>query len=265
MPHPTANDNYSLHELAAATGATPESLGYAAGGTATPIDFEDFTIDSVTAPSINTSSLPYGSDITVTTNHTVVGQRFMSRIANRVANYNWTIDSTKWSTQSNFGYYVIVRNGFNPGGTGCSSSTTSTIGVRMYDQNFNHPATNYNTVLYTGNITQYSPPTPTVVVNSSTRPGQPCNTTPACPNGNCRGATITVTGNAGSWQGVAGGGVTHYINNALKFSSSSSPYTVTHTRDENNNLLCGSTTFTLKVANSFGCTASTTHTTPAYV
>lgn len=264
MPHPTANDNYSLHELAAATGATPESLGYAAGSTATPIDFEDFTIDSVTAPSINTSSLPYGSDVTVTTNYTAAGSRFLSKIGSRPSNYSWTT-SYRYNIQYNFGYYAIFRNNFNPQGTGCSSSFTDTIVVRFRDQNFNHPATNYNTVLATGNITQYSPPAPTVVVNSSAAPPRPCNTTPACPNGNCRGATITVTGNAGSWQGVAGGGVTHYINNALKFSSGSSPYTVTHTRDENNNLLCGSTTYTLTVVNSYGCTASTTRTTPAYV
>jgi len=267
MPHPTANDNYSLHELALATGATPESLGYAAGSTVTPIDFQDFTIDSVTAPTIDVSSLPYGSDVTVTTNYTVAGPRFLSKIGSRPSNYNWIIDTTRWSTQSNFGYYVIVRNGYNPGGTGCSSSFTDTIGVRLYDQGFNEPATNYNTVLYTGNITQYSPPAPILSQNPiwMTAPQRPCNTSPACPNGNCRGATIRVVGGAGDYQGVPGGGVTHYINNALKFSSASSPYDVTHTRDENNNLLCGNTLYTLKVANSYGCTVTTTRTTPAYV
>lgn len=93
MPHPTANDNYSLRELSLATGATPESLGYAAGSTATPIDFQDFTIDSVTTPTINTSSLPYGSDVVVTTNYTVAGPRFLSRIGSRPSNYVWANNS----------------------------------------------------------------------------------------------------------------------------------------------------------------------------
>jgi hypothetical protein len=262
MPHPTANDNYSLHELALATGATPESLGYAAGSTVTPIDFQDFTIDSVTAPTINVSSLPYGSDVTVTTNYTVAGPRFLSKIGSRPSNYSWT--SSNFTLISDFGYYRVYRNAYAPAGN-CSQTTTSTIAARLYDQDFNAPATNYNVFLATGSITQHSPPQPTIVVNSTGTPPRPCNTSPACPNANCRGATITVTGNAGIYQGVPGGGVTHYINNALKFSSASSPYTVTHTRDENNNLLCGNTTFTLKVANSYGCTASTTSTTPAYV
>jgi len=251
---PTTGDNLSLNQLAAATGQTVKGLSNAAGGTDPNIDISDFTITGVTTPTWNVATIAFGGNFTASGNFTGAGSRF-GRISSRNENFTWGTTPANTTVVSSAGFQRTFNNAFNPGGTSCQSSATRTVTLRFND-GFNDDATNYNATLTTGSIILYTPPAPTFSVTGSTKPGSPCDTGGGC-GANCRGATITVSSSPGSWQGVAGGSVNYYINGGFAGSNGGGAFTYTG--------LCGNTSYSLYVQNSYSCNSGTVSvTTPSY-
>ena len=252
---PVTGDTLRLQKLAAAAGQAVSSLKDAAGNTGPNINMSDFAIDGVTTPTWNIAGVSFGGQFTASANFVNPGPRF-DRLITRDPNYVWgstPSDTTLILTQ---GYLRTFRNDFNPGGTGCQSSTTRTVTV-TYNDDFNDHASNFNTALTTDTITLFSPPAPSVAVTGSTRPPQPCDTGGGC-GANCRGGTITVNGQPGTWQGVNGGTVSYYINNNFAGTNGGGQFTFTG--------LCGNFSYNIYVQNSFGCQSNTINpTVPAYI
>ena len=261
---PSPGDNLSINALAAATGVTPKSLGTIAGSTATPILVSQFTITGVTTPTANAASVIYGSTITVTANFTGAGSRFLSRIGSRTANFTWSAPANLTLTTNN-GYNRIYTNAYNPGSTSCSSSTTRTVTVTLAD-GFNLTASNYNTALTTAAFTVYSPPKPTITYSSGTKPST-CVVGGDCTGANvyCYGATLTFSGNAGTYQTVAGSSLDYYVGRpgSVAYSGTRAGNTSSYTTPAT---LCTNTTYNFYVINNYTCQSDTgAAATPTYV
>lgn len=250
---PAAGDNLRLNNLAAATGQATKSLG-AAAGTTTPgaiVNFSQFTITGVTTPTRNNATAAYGGTVTVTANFTGAGSRFASRIGSRSANFTFTTPANMSVAGS--GSSRTYTNNFNPGGTGCSASTTRSVTVTFAD-GFNLVATNYNTALTTATFTLYSPPSPSVAYSSGTKPATCTTGGGVCAGNNvsCYGATITLAGNAGSYNGAAGSSLDYYINGSLVGSRSGNTSSLTTAA-----VYCTGTNYNTYVINDFACQSST--------
>lgn len=261
---PSPGDNLSINALAAATGASPKSLGTAAGSTATPISVSQFTITGVTTPTASVATVAYGSTVTVTSNFTGTGSRFLSRIASRAANFTWSTPANLTLTTNN-GYNRVYTNAYNPGSTGCSASVSRTVTVTLAD-GFNLTASNYNTALTTAAFTVYSPPKPTITYASGTKRST-CVATGGCTGSNvsCYGATLTFNGNAGTYQAVAGSSLDYYVGlpGSVAYSGTRDGNTSSYTTPET---LCTGTTYNFYVINNYTCQSDTgAAATPAYV
>jgi len=253
---PSPGDNLSINALAAATGASPKSLGTAAGSTATPIAVSQFTITGVTTPTASVATVAYGSTVTVTSNFTGTGSRFLSRIGSRAANFTWSTPANLTLTTNN-GYNRVYTNAYNPGSTSCSSPITRTVTVTLAD-GFNLTASNYNTALTTAAFTVYSPPKPTATPSSGTVPPRPC-VAGSC-GAKCSGATYTVAADAGTYNGVAGSVLNFYLGGSLIHTQAASTFSYAYTG------LCGNTVYTGYVTNNFNCQSdSFSFTTPTYI
>lgn len=242
---PSPGDNLSINALAAATGASPKSLGTIAGSTATPILVSQFTITGVTTPTASVATVAYGSSITVTSNYTGAGTRFLSRIGSRGANFTWSTPTNLTLTTNN-GYSRIYTNAYNPGSTSCSSSTTRTVTVTFAD-GFNLTASNYNTALTTTSFTIYSPPKPSLTGVGLARPPRPCNTGGGC-GALCYGASLRLSGNAGSYNGVSGSSNSYYIAGVLRSTVAGNTSTY-----DSAAIFCGNTAYSCYVINDFSC------------
>ena len=261
---PSPGDNLSINRLAAATGASPKSLGTAAGSTATSILVSQFTITGVTTPTANAASVNFGSSITVTANFAGAGSRFLSRIANRAVNFTWSTPANLTLTTNN-GYNRVYTNAYNPGSTGCSTSVSRTVTVTLAD-GFNLTASNYNTALTTAAFTVYSPPKPTVTYASGTKPST-CVATGGCTGANvsCYGATLTFSGNAGTYQSVAGSSLDYYVGRpgSVAYSGTRAGNTSSYTTPAT---LCTNTTYNFYVINDYTCQSDTgAAATPTYL
>lgn len=251
---PTGGEIFTLDQLAAATGsnlqplAGPDSLQSSAGVGSTVIDFEDFSIASVDGPTANATSYAFGATVTITSGFSNAGPRFLSRIANRPANFTWT-PSTNLQVGTNSGYIHTFQNVFNPGSTSCSSSTTSFVTVKFYDQNYNNHAVGYNTNQSTTAFTLYSPPKPSVTSQNGTKPPT-CPAGPIClgNNSSCYGASIVLNGLAGNYAGVQGTSLDYYINNAYVGNRVGNSTQLT-----TGLLYCTNTSYTAYVTNNNGC------------
>lgn len=253
---PSSGEIYTLSQLANATGSSISSLATVAGGVASPIDFEDFSIASITTPTTDTSQYSYGQTITVRANFATVGQRFLQRIASRPQNFTWTAPAGV-SLISDQGYVRSYQNVYNPQGFGCSSQTTGQFSVRFFDQNYNNHAPNYNTTLITSGITLYTPPAPVITGVNGSAPPRPRNTGGGCGDSGY-GATIRVSVNLGNHAGVAGSSCTYYVNGTPFFSGGG--------YWDSGQVFCGGTTYSIFVINNFGCQSGTVNfTTPSYV
>lgn len=248
----------SLLKLAAATGASPDSIGNAEGSTALA-NLLSFTIGSVA--SVTSPSAAYGANFTVTTNFTSPGVNF-TRISNRPSNYSNTGTPAGTTLVSNNGSSITFNNAYNPQGNGCSSSTTRNLGITFYDQGYNTGIPNYNTQL-NSIITLYSPPAAVISLNNTTAPPRPCSGSYPC-----QGATITINYNAGSYAGVNGSTVTIYLSQTsgsigslyASIGNASGSYTLGTGYD-----LYGNTTYYITVVNDFNCySTQLAVTTPAY-
>jgi len=252
---PVGGEIFTLDQLAAATGTNltpgggPDSLFSSAGGAgATVIDFEDFSITSFDGPVANAAGYGYNATVTITCNFSTIGRRFLSRIANRPANFVWS-PGTNLSTGTNSGYIHTFINAYNPGSTSCSSSTTSFVTVRFYDQNFNNHASSYNTNRSTTPFVLYSPPKPQVSAQNGSKPST-CVSGGICAGNNvsCYGATIVLNGLAGNYAGVAGSSLNYYVNSQfVGFNSGNSSQRQTAAQ------YCTSTVYTAFVINDFNC------------
>ena len=255
---PSPGDNLSINALAAATGASPKSLGTAAGSTATPISVSEFSITGVTTPTASVATVAYGSTITITSNFTGVGARFLSRIGSRSANFTWSTPANLTLTTNN-GYNRVYTNAYNPGSTSCSSSTTRTVTVTFAD-GFNLTASNYNTALTTTSFTTYSPPKPSLTGVGLARPPQPCNTGGGC-GALCYGASLRLSGNAGSYNGVLGSSNSYYIAGVLRSTVAGNTSTY-----DSAAIFCGNTAYSCYVINDFSCQSDAVNvTTLAYI
>lgn len=256
---PTLGDNLSLNALAAATGQATKSLGNAAGSTASPINFSQFTITSVTTPTANAATYAYNASVTVTSNFTGAGSRFLSRIGSRAANFTWSTPANMTLTTNN-GYNRVYTNAYNPGGTSCSSSTSRTVTITFMDS-FNSVATNYNVALTTTSFTLYSPPKPSVTGAGLDRPFNPCNSGGGCGSTLCYGASIRLNGNAGSYAGVLGSSITYYVGGSALTTVAGNTSTYDTPRQ-----YCGNTAYNCYVVNDFSCQSDTISvTTLAYI
>lgn len=256
---PTLGDNLSLNALAAATGQTTKSLGNAAGDTSSPINFTQFSITGVTTPTANAASYAFNSSVTVSSNFTGAGTRFLSRIGSRAANFTWSTP-VNLTLVTNNGFNRVYTNAFNPGGTGCSASTTRTVTVTFMDT-FNTVATNYNTALTTTSFTLFSPPKPSVTGAGLDRPFNPCNSGGGCGSVLCYGASIRLNGNSGSYNGVLGSSLTYYVNGSALTTVAGNTSTYDTPRQ-----YCGNTAYPCYVVNDFSCQSdSISVTTLAYI
>jgi hypothetical protein len=243
---PSPGDNLSINALAAATGATPKSLGTIAGSTATPIAVSEFTVTGITTPTASVATVAYGSTITVTSNFTGTGARFLSRIGSRAANFTWSTPANLTLTTNN-GYNRIYTNAYNPGSTSCSSSTTRTVAVTFAD-GFNLTASNYNVALTTTAFTTYSPPKPSLTGIGLVRPPQPCDTVTGGCGAACYGASIRLNGNAGSYNGVLGSSNSYYIAGVLRSTVAGNTSTY-----DSAAIFCGNTAYSCYVINNYSC------------
>jgi len=253
---PSTGDNLSINALAGATGASPKSLLTAAGGSGSNITVTSFTITGVTTPTTNTNAYAYGASVTITTNFTSAGSRFLSRIGSRSQNFTWPASISGLTLSTNSGYTRTYTNTYNPGGTSCSSAVSRTASITFND-GFNTPASNYNVSLTTASFTLYSPPKPSVTGYSSTPPPRACNPGGGCGN-KCYGADFSISASFGSYAGVNGSSLTYYINGT--------PYHTGGTNWTSARVFCGNTNHSLFVQNNFGCNSDTTTiTSAAYV
>ena len=253
---PSSGDNLSIDALGTATGQSIKSLGNAAGSTSTPINVSDFTITGVTTPTTDSATYPYNYNATIQANFTGAGSRFLSRIGSTASNFTWPASISGMTLITNEGYRRVYTNLYNPGGTGCSTSTTRTVTITFMDT-FNTPATNYNTALTTASFTLYSPPKPSVSSWSSTPPPRACDTGSGC-GSLCYGADLTVNAAYGSYAGVNGSSLNYYLNGTLRYTGATSWYS--------GRIFCGSTSYTLYVRNNFNCQSDSVNiTTAAYV
>ena len=256
---PSPGDNLSINRLAAATGASPKSLGTAAGSTATAVAVSQFTITGVTTPTANVDTVAFGSTVTVTANFTGIGSRFLSRIGSRAANFTWSTPANLTLTTNN-GYNRVYTNAYNPGSTSCSSSTTRTVTVTLAD-GFNLTASNYNTALTTAAFTVYSPPKPSLTGAGLNRPFNPCQSIGGCGSVLCYGASIRLSGNAGSYNGVLGSSNSYYIAGVLRSTVAGNTSTYDSER-----VFCGNTAYSCYVINDFSCQSDAINvTTLAYI
>lgn len=257
---PSPGDNLSLGNLATATQTFGggSKLSLAAGSTSSPASISDFTITGITTPSPNAINFSFGSNIVITSNFTGAGSKFMSRVASQANNFIWSTPANMTLTL-NEGYRRTYTNNFNPGGTNCSSSTTRSVTVQFMDQ-FNTPATNWNTVLTVPTITLFSPPKPSVTGSGLDRPYNPLNTGGGC-GGAGYGASFRLSGNAGTYNSVTGTQNSYYVGGVLLATVAGTTSTYDTAR-----IYCGSTTYSVYVTNQFGCQSDSINVTAlAYV
>jgi len=248
--------NLSLQKLRTATSAVRPSLESCNGGPASDIRMSDFLVSAIGEASTTTSSPPHGSTFSVSLQFSGEGRRF-DRIKSNPNNYTWTWH-TNFTPIAGSSHNRSFRNDFNPGGQNCSTSTSGSVTVKFYDGGFlNGQVTgNYNSTR-TINFTIPGPPRPVVNVVLLTAPPPPCVggywSQSAFRWLDCKGGSIKVNVDMGSYGGTAATSATIYRNGALDRSiNANGDYTI--------NGLAGASTHSLYVVNNFGCRDSNNHT-----
>ena len=209
-----ASPGYSLQlsKLALATGVSPASLSLAIGGS-TQGSFSDFEASSVSSLSNSNPTPGFNQNFILTLNFAGEGSKF-NRIKIRPANFVFgSIPNSSLITDS--GNIKTYQNTYNPGGTNCSTNTTVSLAAKFYDQGYNFNSGGYNTD-FNSSVTLHAPPKPTISVTGFTKPGS-CAAPPFCP-----GATITVSVNPGTYNGITGSTMTLYRNGAMETTITSS-------------------------------------------
>ena len=246
-----------LSKLASATGTSPARMSLAIGSS-TQGSFTNFEAASITSLTNSNSTPGYNQNFTLSLNFTGEGSKF-SRVKTRAANFTFGAIGNTTVVADN-GSSKQYQNTYNPGGTNCSTNTTIPLVAKFYDQGFNFNASGYNTN-FSSSVTLYAPPKPTISVTGTTKPATCSN--PAAP---CPGATITVSINPGSYNGITGSTMSVYRNGALESTIASSA-TVSYTFGAGSSpTMYTGTSYTLYTTNNFGCTSDNAvgATTPTY-
>lgn len=145
----TSGQTKSLNNLASATGAAAKSFSSVAGTTVGPISMSAFAIDSVGSVSGFTYAVE-GTSESYTLGINGAGSYFTSRIANRAANFTWSVPVGSYlSVGTNSGasttFSVGTMNPQAPSAQTVLQSVQSHTIRCVFADGFNTHATGYNT------------------------------------------------------------------------------------------------------------------------
>jgi hypothetical protein len=239
-------------------------------GSNTLTDFSNYKIDAVLGVTQPAAGFNQNFDIAFTFQNE--GTQFF-RIKNRPENFSFNIPIVGAEFVLNGGFFRRYKNVFNPKNTNCSVSILLAFpnSVFFRDQGFNAGIPNYDSLLNV-NVTLHSPPKPSLSITGTTAPPRPG----VLQNGKYMGASINISYNAGTYQGVAGT-TTHIYYSTVSNSIGTLAATVFNgsgtyrigfdsTQTVNNYTIAGRTLYFITVRNNFDCQSNTSSvTTAAYV